>query len=168
MTGRILKVAREQQEEVDAETQQEVLHTALGSAAGAQLLSSGALAAALRRTADSSDDEDDSDGPGPVPRRMSRDDSDAEGDADDAELRARTLSSLGASTRGAGSDADRGAGSLMYEAAEEEEVSPEDEAALAAFMAPNSSTYKQASLGDLIVSKLKERQAQEGIEVMAE
>lgn len=107
MTGRILKAAREQQDEVEAEDHDAVLGKGLGGQ-----LASGALAAALRQQADSSDDDDDDDvGEGMIGRRTGGDvqmkapqgrrhvgskvDDDDDDDDIDAELRARTLSALG-------------------------------------------------------------------------
>jgi hypothetical protein len=50
---------------------------------------------------------------------------------------------------------------------EEYEISPEDEAALAAFMAPNAANYKQRTLADLIMDKIKEKEAQGGFDAPA-
>ena len=41
---------------------------------------------------------------------------------------------------------------------EEEEISPEDEAALRAFMAPQPASYQQQTLGDIILAKIQEKQ----------
>ncbi len=184
LTGRILKAAREQQQEVDAEAAEAQLQASLGAGTSARL-GAGALAAALQRAADSSDD-DDSDGDGgdsdggmqpqslrskqlpprggakgkqaARPQRKARggggEDDEEDGDELDAELRARTL------------QGDGGGDALV--AVEEDEVSPEDEAALAAFMAPGASTFTQLSLGDLILSKLREQQQARGLDAMPE
>lgn len=45
-------------------------------------------------------------------------------------------------------------------------MSPEDEAALQAFMAPDAETFKQQSLGDLILAKLREKQQEKGLDVL--
>jgi len=44
-----------------------------------------------------------------------------------------------------------------------EEISPEDEAALAAFMAPNAADYQQKTLTDIILEKIREKQQQAGL-----
>lgn len=52
---------------------------------------------------------------------------------------------------------------------EQEEVDPNDEAALAAFMAhpsDGSGEPRQMCLGDLIVSKLREKQREAGVSVL--
>ena len=52
---------------------------------------------------------------------------------------------------------------------EQEEVDPNDEAALAAFMAhpsDGSGEQRQLCLGDLIVSKLREKQREAGVSVL--
>ena len=47
---------------------------------------------------------------------------------------------------------------------QEVEISPEDEAALAAFMNPTAGVFKQRTLADIILDKIKEKQeAQAGI-----
>ena len=51
---------------------------------------------------------------------------------------------------------------ILQLCAGEVEVSPEDEAALAAFMAPDAGQFRQVSLGDLLVAKLREAQANQG------
>ena len=51
---------------------------------------------------------------------------------------------------------------------QEAAIDPEDERALAAFMAPGHDSFKQFSLGDLIVSKLKEKQTEGGVPVLPE
>ena len=50
----------------------------------------------------------------------------------------------------------------------QEDVDPNDEAALAAFMAPAGGVagQQQLSLGDLIVSKLREKQREAGVQVI--
>lgn len=50
-----------------------------------------------------------------------------------------------------------------YEYDEEIEVSPEDEAALAAFMAPGADSYHQKTLADMVLEKIRERQAAAGV-----
>lgn len=50
-----------------------------------------------------------------------------------------------------------------YEFDEEIEVSPEDEAALAAFMAPGADSYHQKTLADMVLEKIRERQAAAGV-----
>ena len=44
-----------------------------------------------------------------------------------------------------------------------EEVSPEDEAALAAFMAPGATDYRQRTLADLVVERIRQKQGGAGI-----
>ncbi len=51
----------------------------------------------------------------------------------------------------------------MYEFDEEIEVSPEDEAALAAFMAPDADTFQQKTLADLVLERLREKQKEQGV-----
>lgn len=169
ISGRILKVAREQQEEVDAEEADTALQRALGGDAAARL-GAGALKAALRRAADSDDDDSDLDMDDDMPSSMraqagkgkqkpsgtkkppglnGSDDEDEE-DEVDKELKARI---------DAGSE---------YVDIEDEEVSPEDERALAAFMAPSTSGANQQSLGDVILSKLREKQKEHGISMLPE
>jgi essential nuclear protein 1 len=55
-----------------------------------------------------------------------------------------------------------------YEAGDDEELSPEDEKALAAFMAPDADAYRQTSLGDLVLAKLREEQKDRGLDVLPE
>lgn len=55
-----------------------------------------------------------------------------------------------------------------YEVGEEDELSPEDEKALAAFMAPDADAYRQTSLGDLVLAKLREEQKERGLDVLPE
>lgn len=113
MTNRILKEARAQQEELEAEAV---------PAAAAALAASGArglVAAAAKGLRDSDSEDEFSDG----------------GYASD--------------------DA--------YEYDEEIEVSPEDEAALAAFMAPGADSYHQKTLADMVLEKIRERQAAAGV-----
>lgn len=43
------------------------------------------------------------------------------------------------------------------------QVSPEDEAALAAFMAPGADSYHQKTLADMVLEKIRERQAAAGV-----
>ncbi|GAX76291.1 hypothetical protein CEUSTIGMA_g3736.t1 [Chlamydomonas eustigma] len=133
LSGRILKAARDQQEEIDAEEQEK-------DGPERVQMSAGVLAAALQRVQDSDDEEDD----------------------EDEDL-------------GAGYDGDS-----LYGGAEEE-VDPNDEAALEAFMAHRGGPAllgdgaatmaggnRQLSLGDLIVSKLREKQREAGVAVLPE
>eukprot|EP00798_Chlamydomonas_sp_ICE-L_P021238 gene21238-28154_t len=55
----------------------------------------------------------------------------------------------------------------MYDATEEV-IAPEDEKALEAFMAPGAKDFKQLSLGDLILSKLREKQEEAGMQPLPE
>jgi essential nuclear protein 1 len=50
---------------------------------------------------------------------------------------------------------------------EHEDVSPEDEAALAAFMAPGAAEYQQRTLADVIMDKIRERQEATGLQPLA-
>ncbi|KAL4429375.1 hypothetical protein ABPG77_005149 [Micractinium sp. CCAP 211/92] len=110
MTARILKQARSQQEELDAEEMP-------AGAAALQLAGSrGVVAAAAKGLQDSDSDDDFSDGGGSV-----------------------------------------------YEFDEEIEVSPEDEAALAAFMAPDADTFQQKTLADLVLERIREKQKEQGV-----
>lgn len=43
---------------------------------------------------------------------------------------------------------------------DEEEISPEDEAALQAFITPNTDANQMQTLGDIILAKIQERQQQ--------
>lgn len=61
-----------------------------------------------------------------------------------------------------------GAGEEEFYPVEDEEVSPEDERALAAFMAPGASSFKQTSLGDLVLAKIREKQDEAGLERLPE
>jgi hypothetical protein len=54
-------------------------------------------------------------------------------------------------------------GGSLYEFDEEIEVSPEDEAALAAFMAPDAGAYRQRTLADLVLERIREKQAEQGV-----
>jgi hypothetical protein len=45
----------------------------------------------------------------------------------------------------------------------EVEVSPEDEAALAAFMAPGAAAFRQATLADIILDKIRQKQEAQGL-----
>lgn len=110
MTARILKEARSQREEVDAED------VPAGAAALQLAGSRGVVAAAAKGLQDSDSDDDFSDGGGSV-----------------------------------------------YEYDEEIEVSAEDEAALAAFMAPGADNYKQKTLADLVLERIREKQAEQGV-----
>lgn len=51
---------------------------------------------------------------------------------------------------------------------DEVEVSPAEEAALAAFMAPGAQDYAQRSLADVILGKIREQQAAAGVAVLPE
>ncbi|KAL6760987.1 Bystin-domain-containing protein [Haematococcus lacustris] len=245
LSGRILKSAREQQAEIDAEDGQDALHQRLGGVRGSSKvdLSAGALAAALARAADSSDEDSDADAGLDLPTATRRgaartnaaaapvsmaagkamnikgkaplggnpvkgmgpagSDSEDEDDDLDKELRARTLSSLSASTSagttsaaprssarrsamssyttgaaaGDPSETSRGKPGAAGRAATvdadfvdlgEEEVSAEDERALAAFMAPGAEGYRQSSLGDLVLAKLREQQKDRGLSMLPE
>ena len=124
LSGRILKEARAQQEELDLEN----LEEQHGQAAAQ--IQAGALAAAMQQLADS--DSDDEDGGG----RLS-DAGDGWWEADQADL----------------------------------EVSPQEEAALAAFMSPagaDGQQQQQRSLADMIMGKIREQQQQRGISVLPE
>lgn len=54
-------------------------------------------------------------------------------------------------------------GGSVYEYDEEIEVSPEDEAALAAFMAPDADSYQQRTLADLVLERIREKQKEQGV-----
>ena len=112
LSDRILKEARAQQEEIDAEK----APGGGGVAAGGRL----AAAAAALHDSDSEEEEDDLDG----------------------------LSDGGFDL----------AGGL-----EEEEVSPEDEAVLAAFLAPGAADYRQKTLSELVMERIRERQGEQGL-----
>ncbi|EFN54310.1 hypothetical protein CHLNCDRAFT_135512 [Chlorella variabilis] len=109
MTRRILREARTQQEEVDADESPAAVALQLGA-------SRGLVAAAAKGLQDSDSEDDFSDGGGSV-----------------------------------------------YEYDEEIEVSPEDEAALAAFMAPDADSYRQRTLADLVLERIREKQAEQGV-----
>ncbi len=47
-------------------------------------------------------------------------------------------------------------------------MSPEEEAALAAFMAPDAAQHQQRSLADLILGKIREQQVAAGVTVIPE
>ncbi|KAL4458621.1 hypothetical protein ABPG75_013486 [Micractinium tetrahymenae] len=110
MTARILKQARSQQEELDAE------EVPAGAAALQLAGSRGVVAAAAKGLQDSDSEDDFSDG-----------------------------------------------GGSAYEYDEEIEVSPEDEAALAAFMAPEAEHYQQRTLADLVLERIREKQKEQGV-----
>ena len=57
-------------------------------------------------------------------------------------------------------------GGSAYEYEEEIEVSPEDEAALAAFLAPGAADYRQRTLSDLILEKIRQHQEERGLETV--
>lgn len=107
MTQRILKQARSQQEEVDADDAPAALQLGAGR---------GVVVAAAKGLQDSDSDDDFSDG-----------------------------------------------GGSGYEFDEEIEVSAEDEAALAAFMAPGADNYKQKTLADMVLERIREKQAEAGV-----
>lgn len=48
------------------------------------------------------------------------------------------------------------------------QVDPDDERALAAFMAPGASSHRQTNLADLIMARLKERQTEQGLPAAGE
>lgn len=102
-------------------------------------ISAGVLAEALKRAADSDDDDDD----------------DSDGGLGPAMGRAGGFGTTGAGSGAAGGD--------VYADLEDEDVAPEDEAALAAFMAPGSGDHRQLSLGDVVLSKLREKQREQGL-----
>jgi len=123
MSGRILKAARDQQQEIDAEELDEERE----GEGGRVKFSSDALAAALKKIEDSDEEDgDDDDNPGSLFR---------DGDS-------------------------------VYEPEDDEEVDPNDAKALEAFMAPEGLRPQQMSLGDLIMSKLRDRQKEAGISVV--
>lgn len=134
----------------------------------------GSLADALRRAAA---------GAAGGPARPGGLDSDDEDDEDefDVELRARTQAALGAgpSGRAAGGGGKAAGGKAAEEGGvdaytyeiDEEDISPEDERALAAFMAPaggagGAGAAKTLSLGDVVVAKLREKQREQGLEAL--
>jgi hypothetical protein len=124
LSGRILKEARAQQDELDLET----LEEQHGQAAAQ--IQAGALAAAMQRLADSDSDDDHEDGGG-------RQNDEGWWEADDGDL----------------------------------DVSPQEEAALAAFMTPagaDGQQQQQRSLADMIMGKIREQQQQRGISVLPE
>ncbi|KXZ55173.1 hypothetical protein GPECTOR_3g32 [Gonium pectorale] len=146
LSGRILKAAREQQEDLDAEEAFE------------------------REYADDDDDDGEEEGEGKRTRTDPQ-----------AALRA-ALAKLGSSSKGgpggaaAGDDSEdddsdggRGGG-LADEGYEEEEVEvdPDDERALSAFLAPGASSYRQTSLADMVLQRLRERQAEAGLQRVPE
>ena len=54
-------------------------------------------------------------------------------------------------------------GGSVYEYGEEIEVSAEDEAALAAFLPPDADAYQQRTLADLVLERIREKQAEQGV-----
>ncbi|GFR48122.1 hypothetical protein Agub_g9949 [Astrephomene gubernaculifera] len=164
MSGRILKAAREQQQELDAEElfdldhddeddedeqeqgagskqQKKRVDPQAAMRAAMARLGGGKASGAAATAADSSDDEADSD-------------SGSDG------LPARPVTGpRGGRLPATNDDAD------LYDNGEDAdvEVDPEDERALAAFMAPGAAAYQQTSLADLIVARLRERQAEQGL-----
>jgi essential nuclear protein 1 len=161
ISGRILKAAREQQAEIDSENVATAVAARLGTASGpgsaAALVASrlSSLSHGIRhlgaRARGGGTDADDF-------TSMDGDDdggNDAEQDAAlDAELRAHTLTDLD------------GGGTVGDESTDV--LTAEDEAALASFMAPGAASYAQPSLGDIVLSKLRQRQADTGLQVLAE
>ncbi|KAF5843232.1 Bystin-domain-containing protein [Dunaliella salina] len=158
LSGRILKAAREQQQQVEDEEAEEQMAKLSG---GRVQMGSGALSSALRQQQASSSRAADSDA-----------DSDEE-DEYDMELRARAARA--AAGRAAGSTGRtledeerfqyvRGLGGEDGEDDEGDDLGPEEEAALAAFMAPGAENHKQASLGDIIFEKLREKQREKGLD----
>ena len=63
-------------------------------------------------------------------------------------------------------DSDQSVGGESFVELDEEEISPEDEAAMRAFMAPNADSYQQQTLGDIILAKIQEKQRQSQAESM--
>jgi essential nuclear protein 1 len=119
LSHRILEVAREQQEEVEAEDDEDV--GAVGGDARE------ALAAAMRGLAGAASDSDDEDAAGAL-----------------------------------GDDwSDPGDGA--WEEEWEEEMNGQDEAALAAFMAPGARDARHKTLSDVILEKIREKQAAAGL-----
>mmetsp|Transcript_1829 Transcript_1829/g.4688 ORF Transcript_1829/g.4688 Transcript_1829/m.4688 type:complete len:537 (+) Transcript_1829:51-1661(+) len=158
LSGRILKAAREQQQQVEDEEAEEQMAKLSG---GRVQMGSGALSSALRQHQASSSRPADSDV-----------DSDEE-DEYDLELRARAARAAAgraAGSTGRGSEDEerfqyvRGLGGEDGEDDEGDDLSPEEEAALAAFMAPGAENHKQASLGDIIFEKLREKQREKGLD----
>ena len=62
------------------------------------------------------------------------------------------------------SDSDVSAAGDSFLELDEDDLSPEDEAALHAFMAPNLESYQQQTLGDIILAKIKEKQMRNELE----
>lgn len=58
---------------------------------------------------------------------------------------------------------DLGGSGWDYEEAEEIEVGAEEEAALAAFMAPGAADHRQRTLSDIILQKIREKQQEQGL-----
>ncbi|EFJ50348.1 bystin-like protein [Volvox carteri f. nagariensis] len=141
LSGRILKAAREQQQELDAEELFDLDHEGDSDGDDGKLKRAADPQAALRaalqklgtggqggKGAPDDDSDDDSEGRGAFPNN----------DGDE-----------------------------QYDE-EEVEVDPEDERALAAFLAPEASSYRQTSLADLILARLKEQQAERGLPQLPE
>ena len=57
-------------------------------------------------------------------------------------------------------DSDLSLGGASYFDPEDEEISPEDEAVLRAFMTPQAESVPQRTLGDIILAKINEKQRQ--------
>ncbi|KAG2432729.1 hypothetical protein HYH02_012863 [Chlamydomonas schloesseri] len=152
LSGRILKAAREQQQELDAEELFDLDHEG-----------------------DDDDDDDDGQGGGGGKKRI-----DAQAALRAAMQRLGEKGGKGGAPGPAGgrdddSDDDEdseGGGGLEgdYELEEEVEVDADDERALAAFMAPEAAAggYRQTSLADLIMARLRERQAEQGLAALPE
>lgn len=149
LSGRILKAAREQQQELDDE---EAFEKALGSdeegEEGGRIDPQAALRAAFQKVGGKGGAKGGAKG---APAADSDDD---DSDVDEAPGRP------GAFGLAAG-DAD-----VDYE--EDVEVDPDDERALAAFMAPGASSHRQTNLADLIMARLKERQTEQGLQAVGE
>ncbi|KAG2424167.1 hypothetical protein HXX76_014700 [Chlamydomonas incerta] len=147
LSGRILKAAREQQQELDAEELFD-LDRALdddeegegeeGAGGKKRLDPQAALRAAMQRLGEK--------GKGKGGAGGRDDDSDDEADSDDG---------------GGGLEGD-------FEEVEEVEVDADDERALAAFMAPGAEGHRQTSLADLIMARLRQRQAEQGLAQLPE
>lgn len=153
LSGRILREARAQQEELDAEAVPAVA-AALAGAGGR-----GLVAAAAKGLRDSDSDDDDDFSGAALARGCGLWGGVAWATAASAHLNP-SITSLSRSCRPPRPPAD---GSQGYEYEEEIEVSPEDEAALAAFMAPDADAYHQCTLADLILDKIRQKQAEQGV-----
>ncbi|GIM15803.1 hypothetical protein Vretimale_18517 [Volvox reticuliferus] len=134
-SGRILKAAREQQQELDAEELFDLDHDDAdndGEGKKRVVDPQAALRAALQKL-----------GTGGQSGKGAREDDDSDDDSDG-----------------------KGAAFINDEEQYEEdevEIDPEDQRALEAFFAPGADSYRQTSLADLILSKLRERQVEQGL-----